>query len=295
MQLFRYLPAAFLAFLFLTSTPVFAQQSEEKEATEKTEIIIITETIDENGNKNVNKTIHKGNFTKAEIEKIVQDESGEELDFDDANDIEVIIEKEGLHEKHERGYLGINIEDAAGHGVKITGIAEGSPAESAGMLEGDVIKSVNGEMVENSDALIQAVGSQGVGADVEVTYVREGAPSTVNVTLAERPESDIEKALKDVDEFKWVEKPAPDSKPRLGVYIESAENGVGITEVSENSLAESAGLKSGDIITSFNGIAVSSPDALIEAVQQSPTGEDVVVEIERNGEKMTKTVTFGKK
>ena len=108
-------------------------------------------------------------------------------------------------------------------------------------------------------------------------------------------ESELEKALEEVDEFKWVEKSETKSKPRLGVYIESAENGVAITSISEHSIAESADLKSGDVITSFNGVSVSSPDALIEAVQQSPTGEAVVVEFQRDGEKMTKTVTFEKK
>ena len=309
MQRFKYLPITFLAVLFLANAPVFAQQTEEKEETRETEIIIITETIDENGNKNVNKTVHKGNFTEEEIEKIVEQESGDELHMHERHGNEFINEHEGhekehmgLHEEHDgqhnehaRGFLGVNIENADEQGVKITNAIEGSPAENAGLTSGDVIKSVNGETVENMKELIDAVGSFGVGEEVEVTYAREGAPATVKVTLAERPESELEEALEQVDKFKWVEKAETKSKPRLGVYIESAENGVAITSISENSIAESADLKSGDVITSFNGVSVSSPDALIEAVQQSPTGQAVVVEFQRDGEKMTKTVTFENK
>lgn len=303
MQLFKYLPFSFLAFLFLLSAPAIAQQTEEKEEPKETEIIIITETIDENGNKNVNKTIHKGNFTEEEIEKIVGEESGEKLHMHDGHDNEMIIEHEGQHrehagedhEKHARGYLGVNIENTGDQGVKITQAMEGSPAEGAGLTSGDVIKSVNGKTVSNIDELIAAIGGFGIGEEVEVTYDRGGTPTTVKVKLAELPETELEKALKEVDEFEWVEKPEANHKPRLGVYIESVDNGVKVTEVSENSLAEAAGLKSGDIITSFNGNSVSSPDALIESVQESPAGEAVVVEFQRDGEKMTKTVTFEKK
>ncbi len=301
MQLFKYIPYTLLIFLVLAYAPAVAQQTEEEEETQETEIIIITETIDENGNKNVNKTVRKGNFTEAEIKRIVKEESETDAQEGDENEVRVIVEfeelhdKEAPHEKHDRGYLGVNIDNgAADQGVRVTGVLEGSPAESAGIVKGDVIKAVDGAAVSGTKELIEAVSAKGVGDEIAVTYVREGAQTTVNVTLAERPKTELDN-VKDPVEIEWIKLPETSPKPRLGVYIESVENGVEITEVSEGSLAESVGLKTGDIITSFNGTAVSNPKELVSAVQQSPGGEDVVVQFLRDGETMTKTLTFEKK
>jgi S1-C subfamily serine protease len=299
MQLFKYLPSALLTCLVLAYAPAISQQTEEKEEARETEIIIITETIDENGNKNVNKTIHKGNFTNEEISRITG-EPVDDMQAGDEYEVKVIVEDDelhegdDLHEAHNRGYLGVNIEDAAGQGARVTGVIKDSPAESVGIVKGDVIKAVNGKAVSSTEELIKAVGSRSVGDQIEVTYAREGAPTTVKVTLAERPKAEMDDVADPV-EIEWIKLPESSPKPRLGVYIETVDNGVGITEVTEGSLAESAGLKTGDIITSFNGTAVSSPKELVDEVQNSPAGEDVAVEFMRDGEKMTKTLTFEKK
>jgi predicted metalloprotease with PDZ domain len=306
MQLFKHLPAALFTILVFACAPAFAQETEEKEEIHETEIIIITETIDENGNKNVNKNTFKGKFTDAEIDKIVKEESVGELVPGSVQETKIIVDREvhqdgdghhaegELHESHEKGYLGVNIENAQGQGVRVTGVSEGSPAESAGIVAGDVIKAVNGETVAGADALIRVVSNQAVGDEVEVTYSHQGEPTTIKVTLGERPKSEMEKAMQDVEGFKWVEKEST-PKRKLGVYIESVDHGVKITEVVENSRAQSAGLKAGDVITSYNGNAVSTPEELIEAVQQKSDSEDIVVEFQRDGKKMKNIVSFKKK
>lgn len=81
-------------------------------------------------------------------------------------------------------------------------------------------------------------------------------------------------------------------KPRFGVYIEEADGGVLVTDVVHGSLAADAGLNEGDIITSFNGVDVSTPDALIEAVNAAEAGEKISMKYLRDGKSQKASVKF---
>jgi aminopeptidase N len=74
----------------------------------------------------------------------------------------------------------------AGPGVRITGTTPGSPAEKAGLKEGDILLKLGdtaiGSMREFSDAL----KSLTPGAKVTVTYQRDGQTRTADVTLVAR-------------------------------------------------------------------------------------------------------------
>jgi membrane-associated protease RseP (regulator of RpoE activity) len=67
-----------------------------------------------------------------------------------------------------------------------------SPASQAGMRPGDVVTAVNGTPVAGWDALTAKVRQSG-GQRVDITYVRDGAPATVAVTLpfVERVKLDV--------------------------------------------------------------------------------------------------------
>ena len=67
-----------------------------------------------------------------------------------------------------------------------------------------------------------------------------------------------------------------------------------VGEVSKDSPADKAGIKAGDIITRFAGKEISHMNMLPAIVAQTPVGQQVEVELVRNGEKKTVTVTVGK-
>ena len=85
----------------------------------------------------------------------------------------------------ERGQLGIEIQDVRpalvkafklkdGQGALIAGVAMRSPAELAGIKEGDVITRVNGVIVRNSSNLKSMIANMRMGAKVDMEYVRDG-------------------------------------------------------------------------------------------------------------------------
>ena len=96
-----------------------------------------------------------------------------------------------------RGWLGIRMrpleteeaEEAGfdGQGVLIVNVSDGSPADDAGLQEGDIIIGLNGKVVTNSSVLQNAVARRMPGTQVDMTIFREGSDRRMPVTLGERP------------------------------------------------------------------------------------------------------------
>ena len=64
--------------------------------------------------------------------------------------------------------------------------------------------------------------------------------------------------------------------------------------VTEDAPAAQAGLQAGDVITAVNGIAMDS-DALVEYVGSAAIGDTLTMEIYRQGQTLTLSVTVGEK
>ena len=77
------------------------------------------------------------------------------------------------------------------------------------------------------------------------------------------------------------------SEPRafLGVGLEDADKGVRITDLTEGSVADKAGLKEGDVITKFGGTVVKTADALTEQVRAKKPNDEVELSYIKAGEK----------
>ncbi|MGH2671129.1 MAG: PDZ domain-containing protein, partial [bacterium] len=85
----------------------------------------------------------------------------------------------------ERAALGVRVEDASEvdaeyvgmkdvRGVRIVNFSEGSPAQRAGLEEGDIIVTIDGHPVEYTAQLQQTVGFRHPGETVKVEVARKG-------------------------------------------------------------------------------------------------------------------------
>jgi putative serine protease PepD len=79
----------------------------------------------------------------------------------------------------------------------------------------------------------------------------------------------------------------------MGIRIEDVSGGARITQVVKGSPAEKAGLKSGDVITSFEGKPITSADDITAAVSGAKSGETVQVTVKRGGATKHVSVTLG--
>jgi serine protease Do len=131
-----------------------------------------------------------------------------------------------------RGWIGVQIQPitsdiAESLGLKGTGgaiVAElqaDSPAATAGIITGDVITAVNGQIVKDAHDLAKQIGSMTPGATVKLTVWRKGEEKSFSLTLGELPKSREARATN------------PDSEatgaglPKLGMTVAPAEGVAG--------------------------------------------------------------------
>ncbi|MFH1467903.1 MAG: Do family serine endopeptidase [Pseudomonadota bacterium] len=103
--------------------------------------------------------------------------------------------------KVSRGWLGISMQPVdddmaealgldAAQGALVSVVHEGTPAEQAGLKAGDVVLSLEGEAIADSNALLHAVGKHHPGERVRLDVLRDGKHKEVTVALGERPSRD---------------------------------------------------------------------------------------------------------
>ncbi|GAB3424661.1 PDZ domain-containing protein [Niabella aquatica] len=86
--------------------------------------------------------------------------------------------------------------------------------------------------------------------------------------------------------------PLATNKAMLGVTTEKTGEGVTVRSVSEESAAEKAGIKEGDIITAIDGKEIASPDELSKALKDKSPGDKVEIGYIRAGKKTAVTATL---
>src|SRR5690606_19784057 len=85
----------------------------------------------------------------------------------------------------------------------------------------------------------------------------------------------------------------------LGATVSTASSadsdvvGAVIQEVTPGGAADAAGLKSGDVVTQFNGMAITSSTDLTAQVRALASGSTAELSYQRNGRESTVEVTLG--
>lgn len=96
--------------------------------------------------------------------------------------------------KVRRGWLGIemqgrdknptNLQDDTG--VNVVFVMKGSPADKAGMEQGDIIIAMDNEPISDANALIQKIARKSPDSQITLTVKRDNKEQNIVVTLAER-------------------------------------------------------------------------------------------------------------
>lgn len=79
----------------------------------------------------------------------------------------------------------------------------------------------------------------------------------------------------------------------LGVHVVPHDSELGIVAVLAGSPADGAGLKKGDRILSVNGAAVGDPAGFVRLVREKKPGDQMTIEIRRDGQRRTIDVVLG--
>ncbi|PXA05155.1 hypothetical protein DDZ13_04125 [Coraliomargarita sinensis] len=183
-----------------------------------------------------------------------------------AHDITLDLVREG---KVRRGLLGVSIEDLNPEyaeafsvpeekGAFIQSVAEGLPAEKAGIRGGDVIVAVDGESVDGATDLRLKVGKFAPGEEVALSVRREGELLRVNVELAD-PDNPFGAGAMAGELLTGVNVALIDAGVRMKYGIEDELSGLVVTSVTESS-PYASGLLKGMLILEINGVVPRSLD-----------------------------------
>ena len=179
------------------------------------------------------------------------------------------------HGSVRRGLLGVSVQavtpdiarslhlDTA-HGVLVNSVTAGGSADKAGLQRGDVITSINGTPVKDTNSLRNEVSEMMPGTDVKVALLRDGKEQTVAVRLGEaqtsRAQGEDGRRSGSSNGFGLsVEPLTRDTARQFGVGI---SNGLVVTGVEPSSRAADAGLQEGDVIEEVDGAKATTADAL---------------------------------
>ncbi len=156
-------------------------------------------------------------------------------------------------------------------GALVSGVQPGSPAARAGLRQGDVIVSLDGEKLADNNSLRNRIAGTKPGSKVAVEVLRDGRKETLYATLELKPTTSTRAAgsdTADADGFGMTVQPlTPDVAKELD--LAGRREGVVIREVDPDGAAAAAGLQPGDVIAQVNGKAVTSASELKSALGQA--------------------------
>ena len=196
-----------------------------------------------------------------------------------------------------RGYLGVGIQDlnqelaklfkiSDGKGALISDVKDGSPADLAGLQQGDVVIEYQGAKVEDGVVLQRFVTRTAIGTKVSMKVIRDGHERDVTVRVGEQP--NLEQIAKvevgegeDVLSGISIEDLGQDSARELG--LKGKAEGVVVTKVQPDSQAERAGLMPGDVIHTMNRQPIKSVRDFAKISSHVKKGEQILILISRQG------------
>lgn len=165
-------------------------------------------------------------------------------------------------------------------GALVVRVDAGSPAQAAGLAQGDVIARFDGVPISHSTELLQHLADSRPGTRSRMDVWRRGVMFTVWATLAEQPRSRIASLTDAAAEWhdglglKLGELP-PAWRLRLRV-----DGGLLVRDAA--GLARSEGVRSGDVIIAVNDMRLENVDDFRRSLSRIPPGRTVALLVMRD-------------
>jgi len=187
-----------------------------------------------------------------------------------------------------KAFLGVTTEKEE-VGVKVTDVTDESAAEKAGIKEGDVITKINDEKIDDPEELSKTIGKFKPEEKVTVTILRDKKEQKLTAALGKRNGFMAFTAphfkMNEYGPLTQAYGFSINGRGKLGLKAQETEDGKGlkVLDVDDESPAEKAGIKEGDIITEFDGTEVNNIDKLRELSKAALAKPSFKVKINREG------------
>ena len=200
-----------------------------------------------------------------------------------------------------RGWLGVSIQEVTPalaksfdlkeeKGALVAQVFSGSPAEKAGIEQGDVIVEFDGKKVTDSKDLPRIVASTPVGKAVTIKLLRNGKALDRQVRVGEMEgKVDIAKSPSPKSIGITVQNLTPEIARGLGL---KKETGVVVTRVEPGSPAADAGIQTGDVIQEVNRKAVKNVEDFVQTLDKAKGQDNVLLLIQRGQNNLFAALTL---
>ncbi|MFZ4856548.1 MAG: DegQ family serine endoprotease [Desulfuromonadaceae bacterium] len=188
-----------------------------------------------------------------------------------------------------RGYIGVTIQPvteelAKSFGLKeakgalVNDVIKGSPADKAGVQQGDVIIALNGNEVKDPSHLQRLVAEAGIGKVARMSLFRDGKALEVGITLASADTAP--KQRKKID--RGGNQPEGEAD-LLGLIIENSDrdDGVVVIDALRGGVAAESGIKRGDVIVSINRTRTANTNEYAKVLQQAGRSGSLTILVRR--------------
>ncbi|NVJ98623.1 MAG: Do family serine endopeptidase [Alphaproteobacteria bacterium] len=210
-----------------------------------------------------------------------------------SNDASRVMAELQNHGKVRRGWLGVGIQpmteefaESLGieqeEGAIVTRVEPNSPADTAGVREGDIIVTWDGKPVEDSNRLSLLVKRTEIGKPVKVVVIRAGERVTLDVTTGELPASMVPGGEDEDEEgddrrsersgrelVEGMELAPLNDTLRRRYNIADDVEGVAVLQVARRAPAARAGIRPGTVILRVNQQEVSSAGEIVEMIEEA--------------------------
>jgi Do/DeqQ family serine protease len=171
-------------------------------------------------------------------------------------------------------------------GALIATVTDNSPAARAGLKAGDVIVSVEGQNVDDTNAFDYRFATRPLGGTAKLGVVRAGHESAVAVALQTAPETPRDE-LTITSRSPFSGAKVANLSPALAdeLQIQNIDSGVVILDVDNGSYASNLGFQRGDVIADVNGQHIAGTRELERITKAG--GGSWRIELIRGGQKIS--------
>lgn len=190
-----------------------------------------------------------------------------------------------------RGYLGILMQEMDAdlaqafdlkkvEGALVAEVIKDSPAEKAGLTQGDVILTINGKPVISIGALRNFIALQKPGTQVTLGVMREQKPLVIALEVGTFQEQ--QPLAKDEPTTNKLGIDVQTLTPDLAKSLKQEEStGVVVTSVKPSSAASLVGIQKGDLIVAVNNSKVTTKQEFDTAIKATPKEKPVLLLMKR--------------
>jgi len=217
------------------------------------------------------------------------------------------------YKKVVRGWLGVSIQEVTSElaeefgvrnlkGALVSRVMKGSPADKAGIRQGDVILQFNGKDVEDTGHLRNMVSQTPLASKVKIRLLRQKKEIEVEVVVSELPKK-LADASPSPDEESGnheegsalaglvVRELTPELAGQFG--LDENEKGVVIVKTDPDSKAYEAGIRPGDIILQLNQKNIPTLEVYKKAAGAIRSKDRILLLVRRKGEDLFVTLKPG--